>query len=395
MLLLLYYRPSSTLVALKQINLNRDEGTPCTALREISLLKELRHANIVALLDVAHTRERLTLIFEHLDCDLKQHMDACGKNLAPANVQLILYQVLRGIAYCHSKSILHRDLKPQNLLLNRATGDVKLADFGLARAFGIPVKAFSHEVVTLWYRPPDVLMGSQVYSTSIDMWSIGCIFGEMTTGRPLFAGKNVDEQLARIFKQRGTPTELTWPGVSQLPNFRGDFPVTPAVQLASIVPKMDSLGVTLLNRLLQYNPAMRVSAAEALQHVYFASIHAIVGNLPNEQSIFDRTGITMILEPPVEAAQAPAASTAAAAAAVPAPIAQQQQDISQQQQAFQDQQQRELQLTRMQQMSQFQQFQQLQAHQHLLAQPNHVVNNNNNNSSSQAHPSHLDSQFTQ
>lgn len=272
---------------MKQIELNKEEGTPCTALREISLLKELHHANVVKLHDVVHLRERLTLIFEHLDCDLKQHMESCGRNLYPENIQLVLYQVLRGIAYCHSKNILHRDLKPQNLLLNRATGDVKLADFGLARAIGIPVKAFSHEVVTLWYRAPDVLLGSQIYTSSIDMWSIGCIFGEMTSDRPLFGGKNVEDQLSKIFKLRGTPSEATWPTVSSLPYWRPDFPVSTPVPLNVIVPKMDPLGVDLLQNLLQYNPVNRLSAPAAMAHPYFGSIYAIVSNLPDGKSISD------------------------------------------------------------------------------------------------------------
>jgi cyclin-dependent kinase len=103
-----------------------------------------------------------------------------------------LYQLLNGVAKCHKHKVLHRDLKPQNLLINRE-GILKLADFGLARAFGIPVKNFTHEVVTLWYRAPDILMGSKNYNTSVDIWSVGCIFAEMVTRRPLFAGQNEED----------------------------------------------------------------------------------------------------------------------------------------------------------------------------------------------------------
>jgi cyclin-dependent kinase len=117
--------------------------------------------------------------------------------------------------------VLHRDLKPQNLLINRE-GILKLADFGLARAFGIPVKNFTHEVVTLWYRAPDVLMGSKNYSTSVDIWSVGCIFAEIVTHKPLFAGNNEEEQLAKIFSIRGTPSEEEWPGIKELPLFPQD-----------------------------------------------------------------------------------------------------------------------------------------------------------------------------
>ncbi|VDP57241.1 unnamed protein product [Schistosoma curassoni] len=118
------------------------------------------------------------------------------------NVQLFLYQLLRGLAYCHERRILHRDLKPQNLLIN-SRGDLKLADFGLARAKSIPIKTYSNEVVTLWYRPPDILLGSTEYSTHIDMWGVGCIFYEMATGWPLFPGSTVEEQLTLIFKRLG------------------------------------------------------------------------------------------------------------------------------------------------------------------------------------------------
>lgn len=117
-----------------------------------------------------------------------------------------MYQLLKGIAFCHDHRVLHRDLKPQNLLINKK-GELKLADFGLARAFGIPVRSYSNEVVTLWYRAPDVLMGSRQYSTSIDLWSAGCIMAEMAYGRPLFCGSSVKDQLIRIFKYLGTPSE--------------------------------------------------------------------------------------------------------------------------------------------------------------------------------------------
>jgi len=112
---------------------------------------------------------------------------------------MYLYQLVRGIAFCHQHKVLHRDLKPQNLLINKSNV-LKLADFGLARGFGVPVKNYTHEVVTLWYRPPDVLMGSKTYSTSVDIWSIGCIFAEMVTKKPLFPGSSDEDELQKIFK---------------------------------------------------------------------------------------------------------------------------------------------------------------------------------------------------
>lgn len=190
-------------VALKEVKLDSEEGTPSTAIREISLMKELKHENIVRLYDVIHTENKLTLVFEFMDNDLKKYMDSRTVGNTPRGLELNLvkyfqWQLLQGLAFCHENKILHRDLKPQNLLINKR-GQLKLGDFGLARAFGIPVNTFSSEVVTLWYRAPDVLMGSRTYSTSIDIWSCGCILAEMITGKPLFPGTNDEEQLKLIF----------------------------------------------------------------------------------------------------------------------------------------------------------------------------------------------------
>eukprot|EP00494_Astrolonche_serrata_P028075 UN28340 len=139
----------------------------------MALLKQLSHENIVKLHDVIHTEKRLTLVFEYLDQDLKQYLDALGDaGLPKQKVQSFCYQLLSGIKYCHEQRVLHRDLKPQNLLINHEQ-QLKLADFGLARAFGIPVRNYTHEVVTLWYRSPDVLLGSRQYGTAVDIWSVG------------------------------------------------------------------------------------------------------------------------------------------------------------------------------------------------------------------------------
>ena len=151
------------------------------SIREISLLKELRHPNIVRLYDVIHTEKKLTLVFEFMDSDLKKYLDNNSGDIPLETIKPLLYQLLKGIAYCHDNRVLHRDLKPQNLLINKKM-ELKLADFGLARAVGIPVRGYSHEVVTLWYRSPDVLLASRNYTQTIDIWSIGCIFSEMATG---------------------------------------------------------------------------------------------------------------------------------------------------------------------------------------------------------------------
>lgn len=134
-----------------------------------------------------------------------------------------MHQLLDAIAYCHLNRILHRDLKPQNLLVNDE-GHVKLGDFGLARCFHLPMRGYTHEVITLWYRAPEILLGAKYYGTAVDVWSLGCIHAEMMMRTPLFPGDSEIDQLYRIFKQLGTPNETVWPGVTHLPDFKAIFP---------------------------------------------------------------------------------------------------------------------------------------------------------------------------
>lgn len=266
-------RFTGEIVALKNIRLEaEDEGIPSTAIREISLLKLLEHSNIVRLHDVVHSDTQLTLVFEFLDQDLKKYLDASNsenrRGLDAPSVKSFLFQLLQGISYCHSHRVLHRDLKPQNLLIN-LEGELKLGDFGLARAFGIPVRSYTNEVVTLWYRSPDVLLGSKKYSTSVDIWSVGCIFAEMVNGTPLFPGTNDEDQLIKVYQVLGSPSEETWKGMKDLPGYRADLSEFPAKSLKDIVPGLDELGVDLLSKMLQYEPEDRISAEEALKHKYF------------------------------------------------------------------------------------------------------------------------------
>ncbi|XP_066912347.1 cyclin-dependent-like kinase 5 [Clytia hemisphaerica] len=273
------HKDTLEIVALKRVRLDEDdEGIPSSALREICLLKELKHKNIVRLYDVMHSEKKLTIVFEYCDQDLKKYFDSCQGEIEPNVVKSFMYQLLKGLAFCHEKHILHRDLKPQNLLINK-TGELKLADFGLARAFGIPVRCFSAEVVTLWYRPPDVLMGAKLYTTSIDIWSAGCIFAEIANaGRPLFPGSDVDDQLKRIFRLLGSPTEENWPGVSKLPLYK-EFNVPQSVSLHAVVPKMTSSAKDLLQKHLVQNPAHRITAEEAMLHPYFNDLSPAVKNM--------------------------------------------------------------------------------------------------------------------
>jgi len=269
-------KKTGEIVALKKIRLeSEDEGTPSTAVREISILKQLQHPNIVQLYDVVHTETSLTLIFEYMDQDLKNYLDACGdKGIDEYTIKSFLYQLLQGIAHCHQQRVLHRDLKPQNLLINME-GELKLADFGLARGFGIPVKKYTHEVVTLWYRPPDVLMGNTKYSTQVDMWGVGCIFAEMSIGQPLFCGSSNSSQLFKIFKIMGTPTKQSWPEMVNLSEYKESFPKYKARKLKNYVPKLGKQGLDILVKFLQYDPMKRISAKAAMKHEYFADLKGL------------------------------------------------------------------------------------------------------------------------
>jgi len=267
-------RTTNEIVALKEIHLDAEEGTPSTAIREISLMKELKHVNIVRLHDVIHTETKLVLIFEYCDRDLKKYMDAHGERgaLDPVTVRSFMYQLLKGTAFCHENRVLHRDLKPQNLLINKK-GELKIGDFGLARAFGVPVNTFSNEVVTLWYRAPDVLLGSRTYSTSIDVWSCGCIFAEMISGVPLFRGRDNQDQLLHIMRIIGSPDDRTLRKIAaDSPEIViKQFPRYPKVPFAQVLPKASPQALDLLERLLQFDPSKRITAAEALSHPYFTT----------------------------------------------------------------------------------------------------------------------------
>ncbi|EXJ64448.1 CMGC/CDK/CDC2 protein kinase [Cladophialophora yegresii CBS 114405] len=280
------------IVALKKIRLEaEDEGVPSTAIREISLLKEMNDPNIVRLFNIVHADgHKLYLVFEFLDCDLKKYMEALpvsdggrGKALPEGStmdmqrlglgkdmVKKFMAQLVEGVRYCHSHRVLHRDLKPQNLLIDRE-GNLKLADFGLARAFGVPLRTYTHEVVTLWYRAPEILLGGRQYSTGVDMWSVGAIFAEMCTRKPLFPGDSEIDEIFKIFKLLGTPDENTWPGVTSFPDFKTSFPKWRREPMSKLVPNLEPAGLELIEAMLEYDPAHRISAKAACNHPYFAA----------------------------------------------------------------------------------------------------------------------------
>ncbi|KAJ5069554.1 cyclin-dependent kinase 10 [Anaeramoeba ignava] len=268
------------IIALKKIPLERDdEGVPSTAIREVSLLKELSHPNIVSLLNVICTSEKLYLIFEFVDYDLKRLMNK-QKGFNPSQTKSLTYQLLQGLSECHLHSIIHRDLKPQNLLISK-TGILKIADFGLARSFSYPLRTYTHDVVTLWYRAPEILLGSKHYSPAVDMWSVGTIFAEMLLNESLFPGDSEIDQLYKIFQTFGLPDNNIWPGVTELPEFSTVFPGFSQHMLKETIENMsenrfiDPLAIDLLEKILVLDPNKRLTAKQALKHEYFKEFNLL------------------------------------------------------------------------------------------------------------------------
>eukprot|EP01064_Diplonema_japonicum_P018387 TRINITY_DN2707_c0_g1_i1.p1 TRINITY_DN2707_c0_g1~~TRINITY_DN2707_c0_g1_i1.p1 ORF type:complete len:330 (+),score=72.56 TRINITY_DN2707_c0_g1_i1:56-991(+) len=274
-------KQTGDLVALKCIRLdNEEEGVTCTAIREVSLLKELKHPNIVKLHTVDLNEKKLTLVFEYLDMDLKNYLDSNKGHVTLDQVKNFMSQLLMSIHYCHHRNVLHRDLKPQNLLIRQSTGELKLADFGLGKSCGIPVNKLTSEVVTLWYRAPDVLLGSNNYGPGVDLWALGCIFCEMVTGKALVTGRTDADQLSKIFKFLGTPDTNVWPSMNSYPNSRmladNNFPTYKPgahVEYFETVPfkTLGKDGVDLIKRFLRYEPSQRITAVDALASPFFGN----------------------------------------------------------------------------------------------------------------------------
>ena len=266
------------IVALKKVRINPElEGTPSTIIREIALLKELKHPNIIHLLDVINTSKKLALVFEFCETDLKKKEDEYwSKNAQFPREYAKKYfkQLLQGLKYLHSKKIIHRDLKPQNLLISD-NDEIKICDFGLARGTGVPIQAYTNEVVTLWYRPPDVLLGSKMYDSSIDLWGSACIFGEMLNGKSLFQGKNDAEQCEEIFKIIGTPNDNDFPWLKESPEWNAGltgegFKKYEKKKFKDVFPDIkDDLAYDILEKMLVFDPDKRATAESILEHPYF------------------------------------------------------------------------------------------------------------------------------
>ncbi|CAD7957776.1 unnamed protein product [Amoebophrya sp. A120] len=290
-------------VALKRIAFSSedDEGIPSTALREVCFLHEVaNHENIIKLKDV-HSDVKsnggfLHLVFEFMDADLRQFMKSqsapkmCGEPLKRVGKMM-----LDGLAHLHKHRIIHRDIKPQNVLISWDMQNVKIADFGLARAFSAPVRNYTHEVVTLWYRAPEILLGEKKYTVSIDLWSFGCVFGELANdGAPVFVGDSEIGTIFQIFRVIGSPAFCEWTGVTQLPYFSPEYPkfvakpveewLSARPNTPAVAPEDLPLLYDLLQQIFQYNPHKRPAMSELQSHGYFRTVTTNLTSSPGMSS---------------------------------------------------------------------------------------------------------------
>lgn len=275
------------IVALKRINTEQEEnGFPITAIREVKILKALRHPNIVKLLEIVTSKEQnevpknVFMVFEYHEYDLTGILETGEIRITQDHVKSWSQQLLQGVHFMHVNKILHRDLKASNLLISR-NGELKIADWGLARSWNESMKHLTNGVVTLWYRPIELLLGCKEYSTKIDMWSVGCIIAEMFRRGGLLKGHNEASQLNLIFNTCGHPSVNDWPNIRELcplwTNYEprsGEAPLPCKLHevLKQRLPYphwMTNNAIDLIKNLLAHNPDKRWSAAEALGAEYF------------------------------------------------------------------------------------------------------------------------------
>ncbi|XVE92199.1 hypothetical protein REPUB_Repub01dG0076500 [Reevesia pubescens] len=275
-------KKTGEIVALKKVKMEKErEGFPLTSLREINILLSFHHSSIVDVKEVVvgNNLDSIFMVMEYMEHDLKGLMETMKQPFSQSEVKCLMLQLLEGVKYLHDNWVLHRDLKTSNLLLNNQ-GELKICDFGLARQYGSPLKPYTHLVVTLWYRAPELLLGARQYSTAIDMWSLGCIMAELLSKEPLFNGKTEFDQLDKIFRILGTPNETIWPGFSKLPGVKVNFvkhqynllrKKFPATSFTG-TPVLSDAGFDLLNKLLTYDPVKRITAEAALNHEWFREV---------------------------------------------------------------------------------------------------------------------------
>ncbi|WWC85398.1 uncharacterized protein L201_000261 [Kwoniella dendrophila CBS 6074] len=260
--------------ALKKLKLDEEkQGFPITSLREVmALMQAGEHPNVVGVREivVGDTLNQVFIVMPFIEHDLKTLLADMPHPFLQSEVKTIMSQLLSAVAHCHDNWILHRDLKTSNLLMNNR-GQIKVADFGLARKFGDPLGEMTQLVVTLWYRSPELLLGAKEYTTSVDIWSIGCIFAELMQGEALFPGRGEIDQINRIFQLLGRPNDELWPEYSTLPLVQKINPIGP--MFSTLRQKFKHLsyeGHNLLSSLLAYDPKRRISAEQGFNHPYFS-----------------------------------------------------------------------------------------------------------------------------
>ena len=266
----------SSLVAIKKIKIQADykEGLAPDAVRELKFLQELSHPNIISLLSVYSSKDQnLNLVLEYLPLgDLEGLIKDHSIQYSTADMKSWIAQLSRAVYFCHANYILHRDIKPNNLLI-AASGELKLADFGLARSFSNPYVAMSTNVITMWYRPPELFFGAKHYAGAVDIWSVGMVMAELVYRNPYIWANSEIEQVAKMCEVLGTPTEENWPGVTKLPKYLVHEPIKPMIGKKDWMDRfivVGEEGVDLVMRMLTYDPRKRISAAEVLKHSWWS-----------------------------------------------------------------------------------------------------------------------------
>lgn len=286
-----YETQSRKKVAVKKLIVmsSRRQGIPATTIREIGILRALSHENIVSLKKIDQDDEGIYLVFEMMDTDLSHMIRKNIELFNPIAIKYILFQILNGVNFMHSKRIFHRDLKPGNILLSTDGEHVKIADFGLSRTIHQPFRPYSPEILTIWYKAPEMCLSNKIddYSIGVDVWSIGCIFAEMVHGTSIFKGNEPLQMLCQYFEIFGYPSANNWPDAmktcpkvnwSSFRNCKYVKRVKKIFQEKSFdeyfIDKIGEQGLDLMRMMLKLDPMRRISCREAMKHTFFDEIRS-------------------------------------------------------------------------------------------------------------------------